>query len=76
MIDHDIIAHGTPAACRALIHAMLALAQVQADLGPTYAAIGDDAGLEYVARGLVAYTRAVIATLIVLKAMKEDSHAR
>ena len=54
----------------------LAFAQIQAQLGTTYAAIGDDAGLEYALRRLVAYTRATVAVLSDLKAMKGGGHAR
>ena len=49
----------------------LQLARIQADLGATYAEIGDDPGLEYATRKLVAHTRAVVATVADLKALKQ-----
>ncbi|GEO18748.1 hypothetical protein [Microvirga aerophila] len=67
----DHIAHGTPAAYREFIHETLAMAQIQAQLGTTYAALGDDAGLEYAMRRLVAYMRAAVDTFKDLKAQKE-----
>lgn len=76
MIDPDHIAHGTPDAYREFLAETLVFAQIQADLGSTYAAIGDDAGLEYALRRLVAYTRAAVAVLSDLKAMKGGGHAR
>ncbi|EIM26834.1 hypothetical protein [Microvirga lotononidis] len=76
MIDPDNITHGTPDAYRQYLAEVLWFAQIQADLGSTYAAIGDDAGLEYAVRRLVAYLRSVIAALSDLKTMKEDGHAR
>jgi hypothetical protein len=77
MMGHDQIFHGTPAAYREFIEENLSMARIQAELGATYAAIGDDTGLEYATRRLVAYTRAVIATLGDLKALneKEGQHA-
>jgi hypothetical protein len=71
-LHHDRIAHGTPDALRDFIGEHLALAALQAELGATYAAIADDAGLEYAVRRLVAYTRAAIGTLADLKGHKED----
>lgn len=76
MIDPDNIAHGTPEAYREFIHEALFGAEIQAQLGTTYAAIGDDAGLEYALRRLVAYTRAAFTVLADLKAMKGASHAQ
>jgi hypothetical protein len=35
-----------------------------------YAELGDDAGLDYTIRHLVAYTKAALATMADLKAMK------
>jgi hypothetical protein len=61
------LAHGTPEALREFIGEHLSLAALQADLGATYAAIGDDVGLEYAIRRLAAYLRAAIGTLADLK---------
>jgi hypothetical protein len=74
MANH--VSHGTPAAYREFIAENLSLAQIQADLGATYAAIGDDTGLEYATRRLVAYTLAVISTLGDLKALNEKEGQR
>lgn len=60
--------HGTPEAFREFIAENLALAQIQAGLGATYAAIGDDTGLEYALRRLVGYTRAALGTMGDLRA--------
>lgn len=75
MMDHANITHGTPGSCREFIHEMLVGARIQADLGMTYAALGDDAGLEYALRRFLAYTRAAAATFKDLKAIKEVNHA-
>jgi hypothetical protein len=64
--------HGTPDAYREFIGEMLAMARIQAELGVTYASIGDDAGLEYALRRLVAYTRAALGTLNDLRTTKEQ----
>jgi hypothetical protein len=48
------------------------MARIQAELGVTYASIGDDAGLEYAVRRLVAYTRAALTTLNDLRTTKEQ----
>jgi hypothetical protein len=64
--------HGTPDAYREFIGETLAMARTQADLGATYASIGDDAGLEYAVRRLVAYTRAALGTLNDLRTTKEQ----
>jgi hypothetical protein len=48
------------------------MARIQAELGVTYASIGDDAGLEYAVRRLVAYTRAALGTLNDLRTTKEQ----
>jgi hypothetical protein len=61
---------------REFIGETLAMAQVQAELGATYAAIGDDAGLEYSVRRLVAYTKAAVGTLNDLKAEKPKLQLR
>ncbi|HEY8381585.1 MAG TPA: hypothetical protein VIL09_05475 [Microvirga sp.] len=65
--------HGTPEALRDFIGETLFLARIQADLGVTYAEIGDDIGLEYTTRRLTAYVRAALATL---KDLRKDKEAR
>jgi len=70
-INSESIAHGTPEMYREHIHEMLEMAQIQAELGTTYAAIGDDTGLEYALRRLKAYMRAAIGSFVDLRAMKE-----
>ncbi len=64
--------HGTPDAYREFIGETLDMARIQAELGVTYASIGDDAGLEYALRRLVAYTRAALGTLNDLRTTKEQ----
>ncbi|WP_375410659.1 hypothetical protein [uncultured Methylobacterium sp.] len=49
----------------------LAGAQIHAQLGITYAEIGDIAGLNYSARSLVACTRAAVSTLADLNALRK-----
>lgn len=66
------VSHGTPWAYREFIEETLAMARIQAELGVTYASIGDDAGLEYAVRRLVAYTRAALGTLNDLRVTKEQ----
>jgi hypothetical protein len=61
---------------REFVGETLAMAQVQAELGAKYASIGDDAGLEYSIRRLVAYTKAAISTLDDLKAEKPKLRGR
>lgn len=51
------------------IRETLAGAQIHAQLGITYAEIGNIAGLNYSARSLVACTRAAISTLADLNAL-------
>jgi hypothetical protein len=75
MRDRENIAHGTPKAYREFIHEMLTLAQVQADLAATYAAIGDDVGLEYALKRLAAYLRAATASFQDMQNMKGIDHA-
>jgi hypothetical protein len=70
-IHPDHVAHGTPAAFREFIGECLAMVRVQAELGETYCGIGDDVGLEYSIRRLVAYTKAVLPTLADLKEMRK-----
>ncbi|WP_262299708.1 hypothetical protein [Microvirga sesbaniae] len=64
--------HGSPWAYREFIEETLNMARIQAELGVTYASIGDDAGLEYTVRRLVAYTRAALTTLNDLRTTKEQ----
>ena len=64
------VAHGTPDAFREFIAENAALVRVQAGLAETYAATGDDVGLEYAVRRLLAYTRQVVGTLADLKEAK------
>ncbi len=66
------VAQGTPWAYREFIEETLSMARIQAELGVTYASIGDDAGLEYAVRRLVAYTRAALGTLNDLRTTKEQ----
>jgi hypothetical protein len=72
----EYISHGTPAALREFIAEAASMAQVQAHRIQTFSDIGDDAGLEYAVRRLIAYTRAAAGTLCDLKAMKQADGAR
>jgi hypothetical protein len=69
---HSGAPHGSPWAYREFIEETLGMARIQAELGVTYASIGDDAGLEYAVRRLVAYTRAALGTLNDLRTTKEQ----
>lgn len=53
---------------REFVHENLALAGVQAELGRTYAELGDDHGLEYALRRFAAHAKAALATFADLKA--------
>ena len=64
------VAHGTPEALREFIGECAAMARISAELAETYAAIGDDVGLSYQLRRLVAYTRAAVSTMADLRATK------
>ena len=66
----DATPHGSPAALREFIAESLSMVVIQAQLGGTYAGIGDDTGLEYAVRKMVAYTRAVLGTLADLQEAK------
>jgi hypothetical protein len=55
---------------REFIGESLGMAQIHAQLGAMYAAIGDDKGLEYSILRLVACTRAAFVTLVDLKEKK------
>jgi hypothetical protein len=76
MMDHENIAHGTPAAYREYIYEMLARAQIHADLGARYAAAGSDAGLQYAIRCLVIYARAAVIAQKDLVEMMESRRAK
>jgi hypothetical protein len=67
-------AHGTPEAYREYVAEMLALARIYADMGATCATIGDDVGLDYAHRKLVAYVRASLSTVADLKDMRKGGH--
>src|SRR3954471_20643037 len=64
---------GTPDELREFIAENLNLARIEADLGVTYAELGDDVGLGYAVRKLVAYTRAVVVTMRDLETEKKGS---
>jgi hypothetical protein len=53
---------------REFIGENLQMVGIQAELGTTYAAIGDDVGLSYAVRRLATYTKAILATLADLQA--------
>ncbi len=76
MMDRENISHGSADALREYIHEMAGMAALQAELAMKYAEIGDDTGLEYATRRWVAYTRAALATMVDLKAMRIDEHKR
>ena len=69
-MSDDQISHGTPAALREYIHEVVKRAAIQAEIAMQYAELGDDAGLDYTIRHLVAYTKSALATMADLKAMK------
>lgn len=71
MMERSEIGHGSPDAYRELIYNSLAMAAIRAQLGTTYAEIGDDAGLHYVIRNLVGYARTAVGTFKDLKAMNQ-----
>jgi hypothetical protein len=75
-MSRDHIAHGTPGALREFIGENLDMARIQAELGVTYAALGDDAGLAYAIRRLVAHTKAALATAAHLAKAREAANAR
>jgi hypothetical protein len=62
--------YGTPDAYRQVIQEALWRIRVQAQLGDLYVAAGDDAGLVYAMRQLVAYVRLAMSTLGDLQEMK------
>jgi len=59
---------GSVAELRDFIGETIGLAALHAGLAETYAALGDDAGLEYAMRRFAAYSKAAFATLADLKA--------
>jgi len=59
---------------RAFIGEALEMALIQAQQGVTYAATGDDVGLGYSLRKLVAYTRAAVETMRDLAEQKGGGH--
>ena len=67
---------GTPAAYREYIAGALASAEFHANLGVRYAEIGDDAGMDYSIRCVVAYTRAAVSTWSDHKVMKAEQASR
>jgi hypothetical protein len=71
--DPTNAAHGTPDALREFAGDALAMAQITAEIGAKYAALGDDVGLNYTARQLAAYTKAILATVADLQAYKTEA---
>ena len=67
---------GTLDAYREFIAETLAGAKIHAGVACTYAEIGNDAGLDYAIRCLVACTRTAVSTLSDLKAMKAEQASR
>lgn len=65
--------HGTRAALFDFIGENMAMARVQAELGVTYASIGDAAGLEYATRRMVAYVKAIIPTVKELRPPRSET---
>lgn len=55
---------------REFIGESLGMAAIHARIGTDYAGLGDDRGLEYSIRSLVAYTRAAYEALVDLKEKK------
>lgn len=71
----DLNSYGTPDVYRQYIAETLAGAEIHARIGQNYAEIGNDPGLDYAIRCLVANTRAVVLVLANLKEMNA-THAR
>ena len=63
--------HGTDEPLLDHVHECMNGARIQAELGLTYAQIGDVIGLEYATRNLVAYVKAAIPSVKDLKASRE-----
>jgi hypothetical protein len=74
--DHDTIPHGGPEMLRARIREAAGRAALQAQMAMDYAELGDDVGLQYALRCLVAYTRSALATLSNLNALRINEHRR
>jgi hypothetical protein len=66
----DHVAYGTPEAYRQFIAETLAGAAIHANVARTYAEIGNDAGLAFALRCLVACTRTSVSIMADLKTMK------
>ena len=73
--DHNA-PYGTPEAYRQFIAETVAGAAIHADLARTYAEIGNDAGLAFALKCLVACTRASVNTMTHLKRMKVEQALR
>jgi hypothetical protein len=65
----DPHSYGTPDVYRQFIAETLAGAEIHARIGQNYAEIGDDPGLDYAIRCLIANTRAAVSVLANLKEM-------
>ncbi|MCJ2043066.1 hypothetical protein MKK58_00655 [Methylobacterium sp. J-078] len=72
----DHIAYGTPEAYRQFIAETLAGAETHANVARTYAEIGNDAGLAYAIRCLVACTKASVSAMADLNDMKAEQAQR
>ena len=71
--------HGTPDAYREYISEALAMARIQAEIGEAYAALRDDAGLDYSLRRLAAYVksaREIYGDLKAMKAQRSTEHRK
>jgi hypothetical protein len=69
MSASDPQSYGTPDVYRQFIAETLAGAEIHARIGQNYAEIGNDPGLDYAIRCLVANTRAAVSVLANLKEM-------
>jgi hypothetical protein len=72
----DHVAYGTPEAYRQFIAETLAGAAIHADVARTYAEIGNDAGLAFALRCLVACTRTSVSIMADFKTMKAKQAQR
>lgn len=66
--------YGSPEAYREFIAENLQMIQIHAELGVLHASVGDDTGLTYAVRRIMAYYKAVFETLTDLKAHKQREH--
>jgi hypothetical protein len=73
-LRHEPAPSGSREELRQDIGDMLEMVQVQAHLGATYAAIGDDTGLAYALMRLVAYTRAATGSFNDLRQNDGGAH--